>query len=152
MAKKISIVALWCFLSIFYGGTSVRAAADLFVLMIDQKTEMVALNVELVDTPETRAKGLMSRKSLHSEHGMLFDFKKQKHVTMWMKNTFIPLDMIFANEKGVVVYIKYNALPEDLSIVGTKLPARYVLEVNAGFAKTHNVQIGNRLTVPLQNK
>ncbi|MEH6475935.1 MAG: DUF192 domain-containing protein [Sneathiella sp.] len=152
MAKKISAAALWCFLSVFYGGRSVNAAADLFVLMIDQKTEMVALNVELSDTPETRAKGLMSRKSLHPEQGMLFDFKKQKRVTMWMKNTFIPLDMIFANEKGVVVYIKYNALPEDLSIVGTKLPARYVLEVNAGFAKTLNVQIGNRLMVPLKGK
>jgi len=152
MAKKISLAVLWVVFIVFGPAISISQAAELSSLVIEQEDENLQLTVEFVDTRETRSQGLMNREILPEMTGMLFDFKDQKIVAMWMKNTLIPLDMIFANEKGIVKYIKHNSLPGDLNIVSTNESARYVLEVNAGFAKTHNVQIGNRLVFSQQNK
>jgi hypothetical protein len=103
------------------------------------------VQVEIADTAATRELGLMYRQRLPPDAGMLFIFKQPEHLTFWMKNTEIPLDMIFAAADGRVDGIVANAEPfseAELSVPGD---SRYVLEVNGGFASHHGIKQGDRL-------
>ena len=103
------------------------------------------VRVEIADTGAARELGLMYRQHLADDTGMLFVFKQPQHLTFWMKNTEIPLDMIFAGADGTVTGTIANAEPfseRQLSVAGDSL---YVLEVNAGFARRHGIKAGDRL-------
>jgi uncharacterized membrane protein (UPF0127 family) len=102
----------------------------------------VRVRVEIVRTPEQRARGLMFRQKLAELHGMLFLFDRQEVQSFWMENTYIPLDMIFIDEKMRVVGVVENAEP--LTTVSRKVnaPSRYVLEVNGGFCRRHGIGKG----------
>ena len=76
---------------------------------------------------------------------MLFRFDETRNVTMWMKNTLIPLDMLFIDDSGKIVTIKTNAQPLSLDIIPSGRPVRYVLELNGGAAARYDVSIGDRL-------
>ncbi|WDQ98132.1 DUF192 domain-containing protein [Devosia sp. J2-20] len=89
-------------------------------------------NVEVVDTPESRAKGLMFVQDLADDAGMLFDFKQEREVSFWMRNTFIPLDMIFVGADGVVKTIHVNARPQDPTSIPSNVPVQFVLEIPGG--------------------
>ncbi|MEM8750903.1 MAG: DUF192 domain-containing protein [Pseudomonadota bacterium] len=108
----------------------------------------IAWTVELASTDEQRATGLMFRKSMKQRHGMLFRFERLQTVSMWMKNTFIPLDMVFMNNSGSITRIHRGAVPESLDIISSGPPARYVLEINAGEADTYNLKAGMQLQHP----
>jgi uncharacterized membrane protein (UPF0127 family) len=102
------------------------------------------LYIELADTPIKRAKGLMYRKTMGDNHGMLFDFKNKEYCTFWMKNTYIPLDVAFLSDNGTVLQI------ESMSALNTKkysskIPCRYALEVNYGWFKKNNVKVGTKI-------
>jgi uncharacterized protein len=107
------------------------------------------LVVELAETPAEREKGLMFRQNMAADHGMLFDFDESRPVTMWMKNTLIPLDMLFMDGKGVVTQVKRMAKPESLDLIPSNGPVRYVLELNGGSAERYGVRSGDRLRHPL---
>ena len=79
---------------------------------------------------------------------MLFDFRETRPVAMWMKNTFIPLDMLFLDERGRVTHVSPNARPESLDVIPSQGPVRYVLELNGGAAARYGVAEGDRLTHP----
>jgi uncharacterized membrane protein (UPF0127 family) len=103
------------------------------------------VQVEIADTAAARELGLMYRQHLGKDAGMLFIFKQPQQLTFWMKNTEIPLDMIFAGADGIVVGIIANAEPfseRQLSVDGD---SQYVLEVNGGFAQRHEIRPGDRL-------
>jgi hypothetical protein len=103
------------------------------------------VHVEIADTAATRELGLMYCQRLGSNAGMLFIFKRPEHLTFWMKNTEIPLDMIFAGPDGRITGIVANAEPfseAERSVSGDSL---YVLEVNGGFASRHSIKQGDRL-------
>ena len=103
------------------------------------------VHVEIADTAAARELGLMYRQHLAEDEGMLFVFKQPQHLTFWMKNTVIPLDMIFAGADGTVVGIIVNAEPfseHQLSVGGD---SQYVLEVNGGFAQRHGIKPGDKL-------
>jgi uncharacterized membrane protein (UPF0127 family) len=104
--------------------------------------------VEIVDTDASRAKGLMMRTFLPQGQGMLFVWPEEGPRTMWMKDTFIPLDIIFIDAQGKIVGIVTDAVPHDLSPLGTDRPARYVLEVPAGDAKRLGLAVGQSLDLP----
>jgi uncharacterized membrane protein (UPF0127 family) len=104
---------------------------------------------ELAATPGDRAKGLMFRTELADDHGMLFDFKETRSVSMWMKNTPLSLDMIFSDDKGVVVYIARNTVPYSEEIITPGVPVYAVLEVKAGTAYRLGVKPGDRLLNPI---
>ncbi|MGV8855979.1 MAG: DUF192 domain-containing protein [Devosia sp.] len=89
-------------------------------------------NVEVVDTPEGRAKGLMFRTELAPDAGMLFDFKQQREVAFWMQNTLIPLDMLFVGADGVIKTIHVNARPQDPTSIPSEVPVQFVLEIPGG--------------------
>jgi uncharacterized membrane protein (UPF0127 family) len=103
------------------------------------------VRVELARTPVERARGLMERRELASDAGMLFLFDETSDHAFWMKNTLIPLDMIFAAEDGRIVGVVARAIPGDLTARGVGAPSRYVLEVNGGWAQAHGVAPGDRL-------
>jgi uncharacterized membrane protein (UPF0127 family) len=104
-----------------------------------------AVRVEIARTFAERARGLMERRELAQDAGMLFIFDETSDHAFWMKNTLIPLDMIFAGEDGRIVGIVARAVPGDLTGRSVGAPSRYVLEVNGGWAQAHGVAPGDRL-------
>ncbi len=100
---------------------------------------------EIADTPETRTRGLMFRRSMGENEGMLFDFKFDQPISMWMRNTYIPLDMIFILADGRVNAIAENTKPLSRDIIPSQGPVRYVLEVVAGTAKRIGLRPGDRI-------
>ncbi|MBB4406070.1 MULTISPECIES: DUF192 domain-containing protein [Agrobacterium tumefaciens complex] len=108
---------------------------------------------ELALDDAQRAQGLMFRKSMPSENGMLFDFGETRAVAMWMRNTLIPLDMLFIGSDGRITHIHENAVPHSEAIISSRGPVKFVLELNGGAAKRSGIkpgdmvrsaQIGNR--------
>lgn len=104
--------------------------------------------VEVADNASERAKGLMGRTSMPMGHGMLFVYHQTRPVAFWMRNTFIPLDIIYLDQNGVVVNIHHQAVPFDETPLPSIAPARYVLEVNGGLAKALGMTVGSELRHP----
>ena len=104
-------------------------------------------NIELADSKEERRQGLMFREKMDAGKGMLFIFDKQGFYSFWMKNTLIPLDIIWINEDKKVVVISKNAqpcAPDECVSINPKKEARYVLELNAGIADKIGLKIGDK--------
>jgi len=104
--------------------------------------------IELALTDAQMEQGLMFRRSLAPDAGMLFDFKAPTNVTMWMKNTFIPLDMLFLDEHGRVFDIHERAVPQSTDIIAARGPARYVVELNGGTAARLGIKPGDQASSP----
>lgn len=124
-------------------------ASDPNRLDIATRTGTHSFSVELALTPPERAQGLMFRKQMDEDAGMLFRFERVKPVAMWMKNTFIPLDMIFIRPDGSVADIHYNAVPHSEDIIQSSEPVLYVLELNAGVAQKIDVRRDDVVKHPL---
>jgi uncharacterized membrane protein (UPF0127 family) len=105
----------------------------------------------MATTPEEKTTGLMYRKHLPDGQGMLFDFSPLQEVSMWMKNTYIPLDMIFIGQNGRILRIAENTEPLSTRIISSRGPAKAVLEVIGGTAKKYGIARGNRVSHPLFN-
>jgi uncharacterized membrane protein (UPF0127 family) len=108
----------------------------------------VVVDAELVRAEHDTARGLMFRKSLHEDRGMLFDLRFRDDHKFWMHNTCIPLDLLFVDEDGLIVGIVENAPTLDDTSRGVGCPSRWVLEVNAGWSRRHGVKAGQRLRLP----
>ncbi len=105
-----------------------------------------AFDVEIASNTAERAKGLMFRKSLDEDKGMLFIFPKQEKHSFWMKNTYIPLDIIWINEAKEIVYIQKNAQPHSGSI-NPDIEAKYVLEINTGLSDKYNFKLEDKVSL-----
>jgi len=105
--------------------------------------------VEIADTEEERVKGLMFRESLPKDGGMLFDFGAPQQATIWMKNTLIPLDILFIDEDGDVVAIARNAVPQSLRLITPGVPVKGVLEINGGAAAEFGINPGDKVVHPM---
>jgi len=108
----------------------------------------VRVAVEIVATPETRARGLMYRTSLSDDRGMLFVFPDEAVHDFWMKNTYIPLDLVFIGQGGRVVGVRADATPLSTAPIGVGRPARYVLEVPGGYAARRGIAAGDQVELP----
>jgi uncharacterized membrane protein (UPF0127 family) len=106
-------------------------------------------DVELATTPAQLEQGLMFRRSLPPDAGMLFDFGTPSPVSMWMKNTFIPLDMLFIDAHGRIINIAERTVPGSLAAVSAAAPARAVLELNGGTAARLGIRPGDRVLFPI---
>jgi len=106
------------------------------------------VHVELALTRETQAHGLMWRDELASDAGMLFVFPKATERTFWMKNTPLPLDIIYIGQDKKVVSIAANTTPYSQTTLPSDGPAKYVLEVNAGFSREHGIKPGTAVDLP----
>ncbi|MEM7465618.1 MAG: DUF192 domain-containing protein [Pseudomonadota bacterium] len=107
----------------------------------------VCFNLEVADTTATRSRGLMHRDYMPARQGMVFDFFEASKIGMWMKNTFIPLDMVFLDEQATVVHIHHHAVPQSLEVIRSPSPVRYTVELNAGTAKRYGLETGQRLII-----
>lgn len=105
----------------------------------------VPYRVELAISDAERQQGLMGRRSLAATAGMLFDFGATQPIAMWMRNTHVALDMLFADETGRIVDLIAHTTPLSETLLRPRVPARYVLEVAAGQAAAHGIAIGDRL-------
>lgn len=105
-------------------------------------------SVEVADDPATRAKGLMFRDSMPSSAGMIFFYETPQHAVFWMKNTLIPLDMIFADSTGLVKYVHANAIPHDETGIDGGTEILSILEINGGMAKKLGITAGSVLRHP----
>jgi uncharacterized protein len=107
-----------------------------------------ALDIELALTPQQQAQGLMYRQSLAADAGMLFVYRPARPVYMWMKNTVIPLDMLFIAEDGEIVKIVERTVPFSLTTISSDERVRAVLEVNGGTADRMGIRPGDRVVHP----
>jgi uncharacterized membrane protein (UPF0127 family) len=123
-------------------------SADETRLSIQAETGAHQFTVEVVDTPETRAKGLMNRLELADDSGMLFDFKEERSVSFWMENTFIPLDMLFIEADGAVLNIHVNARPHDRTSIPSAGPVQFVLEIPGGRSVELGIEAGDQVSHP----
>jgi uncharacterized protein len=132
-------------------GSGVRAAS-FGTLEIATKTGVQMFSVEMATTEDEKQKGLMYRRELADGKGMLFDFSPEQQISMWMKNTYISLDMIFIRADGRILRIAENTEPESTAIISSGGLARGVLEVPAGTAKKYGIAPGDRVSHPLFGK
>lgn len=122
-----------------------QAEAGLEVLQIITSSGSHKFSVEVMRNDEERARGLMYRRSMPPDRGMLFDFKREEHVMMWMKNTYIPLDMVFIARTGAVVSVAQNTEPLSERTIPSGGPAYAVLELNGGTAARIGLKAGDRI-------
>ncbi len=120
-------------------------AAGVETLEIASSTGVHPFSVEMAETDEERARGLMFRKEMPEGKGMLFDFKAEQPVAFWMKNTYVSLDMIFIKADGRILSIAENTEPLSERGVPSGGPVRGVLEVVAGTAKKLGIKPGDRV-------
>jgi uncharacterized membrane protein (UPF0127 family) len=133
-------------------------AADIFkrgTLTITQGSSRIMLDVEVADSPGSRAQGLMNRTQLDENAGMLFIFASTEKWTFWMKNTLIPLSLAFIDEDWKIVDLLDMAVAKDpqngpFKFYDTAKPARYALEVNQGFFRRKSITIGAQVTYTLK--
>ena len=114
-------------------------------IVVDTANGPAKLEVELATTPDSREKGLMFRTEMGANEGMLFDFFKEQDCTFWMKNTVLPLDMIFIKADGTISTISENAIPYSLDPVSSSEPVRAVLEINGGRARALGIASGQKV-------
>lgn len=105
--------------------------------------------IELAATPAERAQGLMFRESMPEDHGMLFDFETEQPVAFWMKNTPLPLDMLFIDKTGTIVRIAADTTPYSETPVPSRQPVRAVLELHAGTAARLGITPGAKVRHPI---
>jgi uncharacterized protein len=127
-------------------------AASIQPLEIATKAGVQVFSVEMATTEKEKNEGLMYRKELPDGKGMLFDFSPEQQISMWMKNTYISLDMIFIRADGRILRIAENTEPHSTKIISSGGLARGVLEVIAGTAQKYGIQPGDRVAHPLFNK
>jgi uncharacterized protein len=107
-----------------------------------------AFEVEVARSEKDRARGLMFRRSLPQDHGMLFLFENERPIAMWMKNTYIPLDMVFVSRKGRVTSIARGAIPLSEAVIPSGGPVYAVIELSAGAADAIGLSVGDHVRHP----
>ncbi len=122
------------------------AAPALSALIVERAAGApVVFRVKDADTPDARAVGLMGRDALPRDHGMLFDCGRPVMARMWMRQTKIPLDMLFIDGDGVIRRIHAMAWPFDETVIAAPVPVRWVLEIAGGRAAALGIAVGDRL-------
>lgn len=122
---------------------------DAEILEIATRNGVQVFSVEVVNKDEDRARGLMFRRELPERHGMLFDFDNEENVSMWMRNTYIALDMIFIKADGKILRIAENTQPLSERIIPSGGPVRAVLEIAGGTSKKLGIAAGDRVGHPI---
>jgi uncharacterized protein len=148
---RIIAFALTVLAAVVLGAPAQRqaSAAQMQTLEIVSKSGVHVFSVEMATTDQERETGLMYRKQMPDGQGMLFDFKPEQTVSMWMKNTYIPLDMIFIRADGSILRIAENTEPLSTRIISSGGLVTAVLEVNGGTARKLGIAPGDKVAHPL---
>jgi hypothetical protein len=118
-------------------------------LTIDAAHDRFEFQVEMAVKPEQRSQGLMFRESLEEDRGMLFDFGKPQRAAMWMRNTYVPLDMLFIDAQGRITQIAADTQPLSDAVIASREPVRAVLELRGGVSAKLGIKPGDRVIHPL---
>jgi uncharacterized protein len=148
LAHKLLTVLLICTLHAGHALAQSEQAqqqleAERLVIVTD--TGRHEFEAEIADDSAEQSKGLMFRESMPANHGMLFDFGQSRMVQMWMKNTPMPLDMVFILADGTVARIAERTVPYSLDVISSQEPVSFVLEIRAGVSKLIELKPGDRL-------
>ena len=147
-----SLRALWAaFAFVLFFAASAGATArggELESLEIVTAAGRHVFQVEIANNDAARERGLMDRRYMAPDHGMLFEFDRDAPVAFWMKNTYIPLDMIFIAPSGVVTHVAANAEPLSERVIPSGGPCIAVLELNGGMAASIGLKVGDRVHHP----
>jgi uncharacterized membrane protein (UPF0127 family) len=127
----------------------IQASCEIGSLWLRGDFGVLRFGIDLADTPESRARGLMHVTQLSRSRAMLFVYPEPQEVAFWMKNTLIPLDIIFVDDRGVVGKVHENAIPGDLTPIYGGGLVKYVLEINGGQARQLGISKGTQLRHPL---
>ena len=138
----------------FFGYPQLTAAGSGDVIRSDGRLDFISdegrvlasIAIEIADTPQSRAVGLMGRTGLDDSVGMLFVHDAEGIKSFWMRNTPTPLDIVFVSASGRVVHIAANTQPMSDTVYTSQHPCRYVVEVLAGFCKRHSVKAGTQIS------
>ena len=137
----------------FFGNGSSASQGDNPVgprssLSVETSTGVYPYQVEVADNDESRSRGLMFRRSIEPETGMLFDMGVTRDVAFWMHNTFVPLDLVFISDKGRVVSVAHGAKPRSDNRIPSAAPIRFVLELPTPEAQRIGLAVGDRVRHP----
>ncbi|MGJ8584681.1 MAG: DUF192 domain-containing protein [Marinosulfonomonas sp.] len=144
-----TFLARTCWVCVFVlAGQGAHAACSVTDTQLRGDWGQARFSVELADDPAERSRGLMNRESLSASAGMLFVYPEPQHARFWMKNTLIPLDMIFIDATGVVTSIHENAIPHDLTAIDGGSGVTAVLEINGGMARKLGISVGSQVQHP----
>ena len=117
-------------------------------LSVETATGVYPYQVEVADTEESRSRGLMFRREVEPDTGMLFDMGLTRDVAFWMHNTFVPLDIVFISDKGRVVSVTHGAKPQSDARIPSGSPVRFILELATPEAKRIGLAVGDRVLHP----
>ena len=151
MVTHLKEISVWCAFFCILAAvtlTSPIQARESFrpsSVIIESRSGEHRFQVEIAETAEHRSLGLQYRKELPTGSGMLFDFKTSEPVIMWMKNTYISLDMLFISRDGTIVNIAERTKPLSLAYIRSRGPVKSVLEIQAGTAKTLGIRVGDKV-------
>jgi uncharacterized membrane protein (UPF0127 family) len=146
--KKILIIFALLLVALIFFIISPQKKSDSTVCF-----EGSCINAELATTPKERKIGLMNRANLPENMGMLFIFDKEGTYKFWMKNTLIPLDIIWLDETGKIIYIEKNARPcyvPACPVFGPESSSKYTLEVNGGYTERHKINVGDKARINIK--
>lgn len=160
MWKRVSAPALWAVAAAVFLAAPVAvpvraaaqdapAAAQQEQLVIDSQGQRYVLRIDLARRDEELARGLMFRRQIADDYGMLFDFGADRQVSMWMHNTYVSLDMLFIDRHGVIRKIHERAKPLDDTIIRSGEPVRAVLEIKGGGVAARGLKVGDRVEHPM---
>ena len=146
VAISLRVLAALAYVALFALADSAPPLAEgLQKLEIATATGVHKFEVEIASDEASRAAGLMNRRYMAADHGMLFEFDRDEPQTFWMKNTYIPLDMIFISRVGTVTHVVTNAEPLSERVIPSGPPCAAVLELNGGTAAAIGLKIGDRV-------
>lgn len=145
---KLGVIS-FIFVSAVPAGAQKDNAFQHSEIVIESKSGNHKFKVEIARTQKQLALGLMFRRSLSPNEGMLFDYKRPQNVGMWMKNTLIPLDMLFIDASGRIINIHERAVPGSLESIPSRKPVLGVLELNGGTVSRFGVSLGDKVRHPI---
>lgn len=147
LLHSLQVATVTCLLLV----SSAAFATEKVPILIHAGGSTYKFNVEIADTADERAKGLMYREHLDSNEGMLFIYPVAQPVSFWMKNTPLPLDMLFIDVDGKIINVAAMAKPFDTNPISSKGSAIAVLEILGGAAVQLGIQSGDRVEWPVQD-
>ncbi len=146
MQVKQQFIGLGIILLYFSACTFVQTKPELEEFhIVNGATEKVSYMVEVASDNSSRKRGLMHRKAMALNHGMLLDYKRPQKIAIWMKNTYLSLDIIFIDKEGGIVKLHEGAEPLSLKRIESGSKVRSVLEVNAGQIEEHGIEVGDQV-------
>lgn len=151
MKKILCFILFYIFIgaSASYAQQAMILPLDAVPLKLATKKGDVKYDVEIAFSPEQTEQGLMFREDFPKNRAMLFKFYTEQEANMWMANTPLPLDMIFLNKQGQIVSIVENTTPFSKAVISSGKPASFVIELNAGQVKQHNIKIADKAIHPV---